>query len=167
MEDPEERSFAGDIRAEVAERRPELLAALLTIWRWGRLTSDIRPGRTLGSFPTWCGWVRDPLFALGCQDPVKGISDAKKLDSRRQVIAELFAKWWEHHQDSPMALSDLDEAMKHVVDPQGRGRQYLARLIGNLAVTRLAGLVLTRQAAAGYWGAATYALKSTTGDPSS
>jgi hypothetical protein len=92
MEDPEERPFAGDIRAEVAERRPELLAALLTIWRWGRLTSDIKPGRTLGSFPTWCEWVRDPLLALGCEDPVKRISDAKKLDSRRQVIAELFAK---------------------------------------------------------------------------
>jgi hypothetical protein len=50
-----------------------------------------------------------------------------------------------------------------VADPQGRGRQYLARLIGNLAGTRLAGLVLTRQAPAGRWNAATYALKNTTG----
>jgi len=49
-EDPEEREFTIDIRAEVDERRPELLGALLTIWRWGRLTSDIKRGRALGSF---------------------------------------------------------------------------------------------------------------------
>ena len=35
-EDPEARPFKTDIRAEVRERRTELLAALLTIWRWGR-----------------------------------------------------------------------------------------------------------------------------------
>jgi hypothetical protein len=33
-EDPEARPFTTDIRAEVTERRRELLAALLTIWRW-------------------------------------------------------------------------------------------------------------------------------------
>jgi hypothetical protein len=49
-EDPEARSFATDIRAEVMARRTELLSALLTIWRWGRLTGDITRGRALGSF---------------------------------------------------------------------------------------------------------------------
>jgi hypothetical protein len=57
------------IRAEVTERRTELLAALLTIWRWGRITQGIVPGRTLGSFEQWGRWVRDPLLALGCKDP--------------------------------------------------------------------------------------------------
>ena len=68
-EDPEARPFKTDIRAEVRERRTELLAALLTIWRWGRIVSDIGPGGALGSFEQWCRWVRDPLLALGCQDP--------------------------------------------------------------------------------------------------
>jgi hypothetical protein len=131
IEDPEDRPFATDIRDKVIQRRPELLAALLTIWRWGRHTTGVKPGRPLGSFEIWCGWVRDPLLALGCQDPVLRISEAKKCDSRRQVVAELFVKWWEKHQDRPMAVSDLDDDVKHVVDPQGRGRQYLARLIGN------------------------------------
>ena len=41
-EDPEARSFTTMIRAEVTARRTELLAALLTIWRWGRITTDIK-----------------------------------------------------------------------------------------------------------------------------
>jgi len=49
-EDPEARSFATDIRAEVTRRRRELLSALLAIWRWGRLAGDIKRGRALGSF---------------------------------------------------------------------------------------------------------------------
>ena len=35
-EDPEARPFVNDIRAEVTAKRTELLAAVLTIWRWGR-----------------------------------------------------------------------------------------------------------------------------------
>jgi hypothetical protein len=49
-EDPESRSFKTDIRAEVTDRRKGLLAALLTIWRWGRIAVDIKSGLPLGSF---------------------------------------------------------------------------------------------------------------------
>ena len=49
-EDPEARPFKNNIRVEVTNRRKELLAALLTIWRWGRVTEDIKPGLPLGSF---------------------------------------------------------------------------------------------------------------------
>ena len=49
-EDPESRTFATDIRADVKRRRRELLAAALTIWRWGRLDQSIKAGRPLGSF---------------------------------------------------------------------------------------------------------------------
>ena len=48
-----------------------------------------------------------------------------------------------------------------MVDPQGRGRQYLSSQLEKLAGTRMAGFVLTRQAPAGKWGAATYALVKT------
>jgi hypothetical protein len=40
-EDPEARPFKNNIRAEVTNRREELLAALLTIWRWGRIAKNI------------------------------------------------------------------------------------------------------------------------------
>jgi hypothetical protein len=51
--------------------------------------------------------------------------------------------------------------VKHVADPQGRGRQYLAAYLEKLAGTRLGGYVLTRQASPGKWGAATYKLQRT------
>src|SRR5262249_32612920 len=41
-ENPEARSFMTDIRAEVTSRRTELLAALLTIWRWGMVSTEIK-----------------------------------------------------------------------------------------------------------------------------
>jgi hypothetical protein len=46
-EDPESRPFKTDVRAEVTDRRKELLAALLTIWRWGRNTVDVKSGLPL------------------------------------------------------------------------------------------------------------------------
>jgi hypothetical protein len=163
-EDPEARPFKNDIRAEVRERRSELLAALLTVWRWGRLATDIKRGLPLGSFEQWCQWVRDPLLALGCQDPVERVSEAKARDGRRQQIGDLLALWWEKHRDLPIAASDLDPFVVQLADPQGRGRQYLATRLANLAGTRIAGFVLTRQEAIGRWGKATYALKKTSED---
>ena len=43
MEDPETRPFQTDIVAEVLARRTELLAAVLTISRWGRGAPDLKP----------------------------------------------------------------------------------------------------------------------------
>jgi hypothetical protein len=160
-EDPESRRFKTDIRAEVADRRRELLAALLTIWRWGRITVDIKSGLPLGSFDQWCRWVRDPLLALGCQDPVGRVSEAKERDGRRQATGDLFTIWWEWHRDEPIAVRQLHDDVRRAVDPQDRGRQYIASQLEKLAGTRLAGFVFTRQPPAGKWGAATYALKKT------
>ncbi|MGY8663133.1 hypothetical protein Q3C01_12285 [Bradyrhizobium sp. UFLA05-109] len=157
-EDPELRPFATDIRVEVRQRRAELLAALLTIWRWGRIARNIKPGMELGSFAQWCRWVRDPLLALGCQDPVERIGEAKQRDARRQEVADLFAIWWDKHGDNPVPIRQLHEDVRHALDPQGRGRQYVASKVDKLTGTRMAGLVLTRQASTGTWGAATYAL---------
>jgi hypothetical protein len=163
-EDPEARPFMIDIRAEVMKRRRELLAAVLTIWRWGRLDTSIPKGQALGSFEQWCRWVRDPLLALGCQDPVERISEAKERDGRRQAITDLFGIWWERHQDWPVAARDLHEDVKHAADPQGRGRQYLASYLEKLTGTRMAGFVLTRQAPAGKWGTATFSLRRPNGE---
>ncbi len=161
-EDPEARRFANNIRADVARDRTKLLAAALTIWRWGRLEC-LPEGRTLGSFETWCRWVRDPLVALGCRDPVERIGEAKERDGRRQSAAELFTTWWEKHGDHPVAVRDLHPDVRHLIDAQDRGRQYVSAQLEKLTGTRIASLVLTRQAAAGKWGVATYAMKSAGG----
>jgi hypothetical protein len=160
-EDPEARPFTTDIRSEVTVRRKELLAALLTIWRWGRIATDIEAGLPLGSFTQWCRWVRDPLLALGCHDPAKRVSEAKERDGRRQAVTDLFEIWWERHGDKPIALRHLHDDVKQAADPQGRGRHYLSSQLEKLAGTRMAGFVFTRQAPAGKWGVATYALQKT------
>jgi hypothetical protein len=49
MEDPERRRFSGDILDDVARRRPELLAALLTIWRHGRLLDGLSAAMSSGA----------------------------------------------------------------------------------------------------------------------
>ena len=164
MENPEARPFKTDIRAEAAARRVELLAALLTIWRWGRLAKDIKPGLQLGSFEQWCGWVRNPLLALGCRDPVERVCEAKERDAERQAIVDIFSIWWDRHQDKPVAIRELHEDVRRAIDPQDRGRQYIASRAEKLTGTRLAGFVLTRQAAAGKWGKATYALRKAGSD---
>jgi hypothetical protein len=161
MEDPERRQFSGDILNEVARRRPELLAALLTVWRYGRLTGDIKPGKMLGSYEQWCSWVRDPLLALGCRDPVERLGEAKARDPFRQTVAALFAAWWRHHGSAPQTAHQLDIEVQRIIDPQARGRQYVAVQLEKLDGARLAGFVLTRQRGIGFYAVATYALQQT------
>ena len=158
-EDPETRPFAAGFLQHIEQRRAELLAAALTIWRFGRQNATRLPrGKPLGSFETWAEWCRDPLLALGCRDPVERIESLKAHDPHRQRIAELFQIWWEQHGAMPIKANQLAEPVKAIADPQGRGRQYLATFLSGLAGTHAAGFVLTRQEPAGKWAAATYAL---------
>lgn len=158
-EDPEQRPFPTGFLDQVERRRAELLAAVLTIWRWGRLnTTALKRGKPLGSFERWAEWCRDPLVALGCRDPVERIELLKANDPRRQRIADLFRTWWEEHGATPVKVAELAELVKAIADPQGRGRQYLATWLSGLAGTHAAGFVLTRQEPAGKWAASTYSL---------
>jgi hypothetical protein len=142
-EDPEQRPFDPGFLEGIEAQRAELLGAALTIWRWGRQNPQ-EPGITLGSFEEWCGWVRDPLLALGCKDPVARLSEIKARDPERQRVIELFNVWWEHHGSEPIKASDLAPEVREIADPSGHGRQYLARAIGNLAGTRQGGFMLER-----------------------
>jgi hypothetical protein len=158
-EDPEARAFTGDLLTDVIARRAELLAALLTIWRWGRQDEEIRSGRSLGSFGQWGRWVRDPLLTLGCQDPAERVGEAKARDQRRVRVVEFFTAWWDKHRDYAMQAKDLHEEVRAILDPQNRGRQYQAAELGRMAGTRIAGLVLTRNKTDAKWSVATYTMK--------
>ncbi|MEQ8652420.1 MAG: hypothetical protein RIC87_08150 [Kiloniellales bacterium] len=162
-EDPEARRFRTDAKAVVTAKRAELLAAALTIWRWGRQHQALPAGRALGSFEQWCRWVRDPLLVLGCRDPAERVGEAKERDNQRQATAEIFQRWWACHADHAVPIRGLAEEVVQLVDPQGRGRQFVAAKLEQMAGTRIAGFLLTRQLAAGKWGAATYALEKTDG----
>ncbi len=158
-EDPEQRPFAAGFLDHITNRRSELLAAAVTIWRWGRQNSSgLTRGLPLGSFEEWCEWVRDPLLTLGCPDPVEQLKIIKANDPNRELITELFNAWWHTHQSNRVKVADLAAGVKILADPHARGRQYLATFLSRLAGTRAGGFVLTRQQAIGKWSAASYAL---------
>jgi hypothetical protein len=156
LEDPETRAFSGEILEECRRRRNELLAACLTIWRWGR-QNKLESGLALGSFGRWCEWVRDPLVALGCKDPVERVSLAKQRDSRRQATVEFFTTWHANHGSTPMQAKDLNEDVKAIADPANKGRQFLTRKLDGLHSTRVAGFLFTRDKSA-KWSPARYTL---------
>jgi hypothetical protein len=168
MEDPEERPFQPGFLKSIGERRAELLGDLLTIWRWRRQNAGaLRRGRPLGSFETWCEWVRDPLLTLGCADPVERISEAKGKDQRRRRAVEILSTWWGKHQSTPVKASKIHEDVRAVIDPQSRGRQFVAKVVENLVGTQVGGLAMTVQRGAGRWAVATYAVLQTRTDPTS
>jgi hypothetical protein len=146
----------------VGKRREELMVALLTVWRWGR-QNDLAPGLALGSYGQWCNWVRDPLLALDCTDPVERIAANKQRDPWRQSIMQIFDAWRKYHGDHPVAVADLHDEVRYAIDPQKRGRQYRTAFLAKLAGTRTGGYVLTHQLPAGKWGATTYRLESADG----
>jgi putative DNA primase/helicase len=163
MEDPEERPFPPGFLNSINERRVELLTDILTIWRWGRQNPDaLKRGKPLGSFETWTEWVRNPLLTLGCADPVERISEVKGQDERRRRIAEILTTWRERHGDAPMKASGVDEDVRRLIDPHGRGRQFVATAVKGMVGTCVAGLTLTVQRGDGKWAAATYAVCQTT-----
>jgi hypothetical protein len=165
-EDAESRPFVPGFLAEIERRRAELLSAGLTIWRFGRQNAaSLQRGRPLGSYEIWCEWVRDPLLTLGCCDPVERIQIIKAWDPKRQQIAELYRTWHDYHREAPVKTKDLAEPVRRIIDPQDRGRQYVATRLGSLAGTRAAGFILIRQDPVGRWGAATYSLRQVEPEP--
>lgn len=164
--DPEARPFAEGFLDEIAARAGELRAAALTVWRWGRQNQGgLKRGRSLGSYEAWALWVRDPLLTLGCADPVERVGAIKAQDPARREVAELFHEWWLQHGAKPMKAAELALSVRGLIDPQGRGRQFIAAHLRALAGTTLAGFILTAQEPTGKWGATTYALKQVQPDP--
>jgi len=159
-EDAEARPFPGGFPESIFARRAELLAAVLTIWRWGRQT-DLKPGLPLNSYETWAQWCRDPLSALGCADPVERVRQAKQADPRRRRTAELFECWQKHHGLEPVKVSELAPAVADILDPQNRSRQFRASRLHGMIGTRAAGFVLTFDRGDGKWSAGAYALALT------
>ena len=159
MEDPEARRFPPGFLNRTAAGRAALLAAGLTIWRWGRQNAAaLHQGRPLGSFEDWCAWVRDPLLTLGCADPVERVAQIKASDPARRALAQLFAAWWEAHGSAPVKAANLAESVRDLIDPQGRGSQFIASFLTKHTGTCAAGYVLKAQRPPGKWGTTTYAL---------
>jgi hypothetical protein len=57
-------------------------------------------------------------------------------------------------------VSELAEPVVLALDPQGRGRQFLAVRVTKLVGTQIAGFTVTRSASETHWGVATHALRA-------
>jgi hypothetical protein len=97
---------------------------------------DLDQGAPFGSFSQWARWVRDPLLALGCRDPVHRVAESKQRDVRRQELSSIFELWLRHHGHRPVTGHDLHDEVKARLDPQVRGRQFLAHKLETLAGAR-------------------------------
>jgi putative DNA primase/helicase len=160
MEDAEQRPFASGFLDSIHARRCELLADLLTIWRYGRQNKNsLKRGKSLGSFEIWCEWVRDPLLSLGCSDPVDRITATKAKDADRLRIVDIFNAWHQRHGEHPMKASELHPEVNTLIDQQQRGRQFVVSELNQLVGTQLNGWMLTESKGAGKWSVTTYALR--------
>jgi hypothetical protein len=152
MENPEQRKFAPGFLDRVFVERANLLAAALTIWRWGRQTKP-KPGKPLGSYEVWAQWCRDPLLALGMRDPVDRIAEIKAADPKRRALVAIFDQWWAAHGDIIIKAKDLaDEVIKSIDDKATAradgslqySRQRVAGFLAGHINTRVGGYVLSR-----------------------
>src|SRR5262249_18147935 len=107
MEHPEQRPFQPGFLDRVFAERANLLAAALTIWRWGRQNGQ-KSGKSLGSYELWAQWCRDPLLALGMRDPVDRVAEIKAADPKRRAFIAIFDQWWASHEDLLLKAQDLD-----------------------------------------------------------
>src|SRR5262249_25064555 len=152
MENPEQRKFAPGFLDHVLASRPRLLAAALTIWRWGR-QNKLDKGKPLGSYEFWTQWCRDPLLALSTRDPVDRVDEIKAADPRRRSLIAIFDQWWASDADAVLKASDLADDVIKLIDDKAfaksngtlqHSRQRVASFLTKHTNTRLGGYVLTK-----------------------
>lgn len=153
MENPGARPFAAGFLEDVFVKRAQLLSACLTIWRYGR-QNKLRRGVPLGSYEEWGECCRDPLLALGCQDPAQRGDEIRAKDPVRKQILEVYDTWWQHHQNLLLRQADLAPEVLEVIDQKATrkidgalqcSRQYVSRWLTSHTGTRLGGYVLEEQ----------------------
>lgn len=173
-ENPERRPVANKefLDAIIKPRRAEFLGHLLTIWRWGRQQQgkEIGQGDHLASFDQYCRWVRDPLLALGCKDPVSRIDELKMTDTDREYQMTVLNEWWRLYRLSPcspeykfrtkwVTANGLHADICLLIDPNHASNRR-ARVISTLARwrgVRVGGFVLNSNAGnKGHWSATRY-----------
>jgi hypothetical protein len=148
-ENPELREFHDDFLDTVFARRADLLAALLTIWRWGQQQRDLPKGKPLGSYDVWRRWCRDPLLALGCRDVADRTVELKAADPKRREMAEFFETWWSSLADQEVKTTDLPTPVIELIQGAfgkdgNRNAQKINGFVERAVGPRVGGFVLQR-----------------------
>jgi hypothetical protein len=93
VERPELREFDFDPVEEAKKRRPELVAAALTVVRAYLRSNERRKLPPLGSFERWSRWVREALVWLGEADPVDTMESVRVVDTAMMKRRQLMKAW--------------------------------------------------------------------------
>ncbi len=93
MEAPETRTFEFDPVDVVRERRPDYVAAVLTILRAWHVAGRPDEPAPLGSFEQWSSLVRGALMWLGAADPVETMAAMRQSDPERESLRAVMVGW--------------------------------------------------------------------------
>ena len=93
MERPEDRVFDWDAVEVARLRRPEYLAASLTILRAWHVAERPEAPSALGGFTEWSDLVRGALIWLGCADPVESTVQLRYSDPEVEDLRAVMAGW--------------------------------------------------------------------------
>ena len=95
VEHPEQRAFPEEIKDTLARRRPELVAAGLTVMR-AFIATDQRVAEFVkpwGRFEQWTEMVRAPLVWLDMEDPCLTIAEIENEDPERGELLRVLTTW--------------------------------------------------------------------------
>lgn len=143
-EKPDERSFGFDATSLALRKRPELVAAALTIVRAYLSAGAPSPARPMGSFEDWSDTVRSALLWLGMGD-CRGDIDAMRADDPEKTeLAEIIAAM-PPGRFTVREIANIvatDQAMRDTLESfVGRGGVFSSKRFGRYLL-RFAGTVI-------------------------
>ncbi len=111
---PELREFAGDILADLADRRAELItAALILTMAYHAAGCPHVAIPPLGGFTAWDRLVRRPIVWAGLDDPLGPTADIRADDPDRAAMVALYAAMAEVYGERIVTAADIiDDASR-------------------------------------------------------
>jgi len=148
MERPEQREFATDFRTQMQQRRPEIVAAGLTLLR-AYITSGQRSQawvKPWGRFEQWSNMVRAPLVWLGLADPCDSLETIERSDPVRSEQLKVMWNWFALFADKEVTARDV---IREITGPsKADAAEELGETLGEL-VKNKAGAFSTKRL--GWW----------------
>lgn len=137
-EHPEQRGFADDIKQTMAKRRPEMVAAGLTVMRAfiateQRVAEFVKPW---GRFEAWTDLVRAPLVWLDRADPCQTIASIEKDDPERADLLRMLIAWKAAFGADPATARKAVALASEVGMMLTDGGKLLREVLGDIAMDR-------------------------------
>lgn len=155
MEHPEQRDFGGDLLADVAAQRGQLITDALTVSRAYEMAGcpDVPDLPAHGGFSDWDRLVRRPLAWLGLPDPLAPAMARRDDDPDRAAMVALYRSWWDTYGNRAVTAAEvIDDASRSVPRMDGTGAQHdypaldeaISLVLGERRTARSLGYALRR-----------------------